>query len=712
MSGTPMDAEISDERHSVPPPSDLMIERPHLSARFERVRHCRLVTVTAGAGYGKTTAVAQWARSHGRPVAWLTADRHDADGDRLLADVWQAVQIARGGPADRHGDDPEEIFSGPALVLVIDDVHVAAKASSRRMLRDLLSSVPSGSQLVLVGRGTPALGLSRYRLDGRMTELGTPQLRMSMTDAEAALRARGRVLPLQGVRRLYEESEGWPAGLALAAAVGDPEVFDGTHPLVAQYFDEEVLGPMGVEKVDFVTRAATLDLLSGPACDAVLETSGSARRLAGLASEGAFVVPVGRDGEYYRFHFLFGDHLRARLHNGSSSVVRLHRRACRWYETRGLVADAVHQSLLSGDVDRAASMVLDEFLELTARGELGAVGSSLHELPDGVLRAHPMLAVARAWVDLAGGDPRRAEQWAMEAATRTTADRPTALTAALSMLDACLGTRDLEQAAAAARSVRALGPDATRWYPLACLSEGTSLLLLNEREQARRLLRESVSRSPHLPDIRCEALVQLAVLAIEDEKWEDAEAHIDEALASATPEGETLRRPTALAFAAASHVALHRRKILTARQLAGRARTLIEAEQPPTSRHNLQAVLELAETKQMMGELPVVHELLERAEELLAHEPDAVLLHDQFDRLAKERANVSMGSPAMGLTSAELRILNLLPTHLSLREIAESVHLSRNTVKTQAIAVYRKLGVSARSPAVDRARDLGLLDPR
>jgi LuxR family maltose regulon positive regulatory protein len=311
------------------------VPRERLVTRLTDAGEVPLALVVAPAGYGKTTALAEWAEHDGRPFAWITLDAADNDLERLLRSIALALDeiepVGRDVFAALSAAEPrvaELVLPRLAdslarrrrpFVLVLDDVHVLDAAAPLQALELLIEHLPYGSQLVLGSRTEPALPIGRLRAHRRVVELRSRDL--VMTRGEAAIVLAGLGLRSSDVDLLVQRTEGWPAGLYLAALSleDQPDVgralarFAGDDRLVADYLRDEVLAELPGELLRFLTRTSVLDNLSGPLCDAVLARPGSGATLRELARSNLMVVPLDRADDRYRYHGLFAQMLRAEL---------------------------------------------------------------------------------------------------------------------------------------------------------------------------------------------------------------------------------------------------------------------------------------------------------------------------------------------------------------------------------------------------------------
>ena len=329
-----------------------------------------IVSVAAPAGYGKTTLLAQWAEDDGRAFAWVSVDDTDNDPKVLLTYVAQALDSVQpvGEPVFEALASPVSSVPGSVVprlgsafasmtvpvVLVLDGVHVLHSRPDRAALSALADHVPTGSRLVLAGRDQPPLRIARLRAEGRITEIGRADLSLTAAEASSLLRQTGVVLGEAEAAELYRRTEGWAAGLYLAALAirdggappGAAGSVGGDDRFIADYLESEFLARISPRDREFLIRTAVLERMCGPLCEAVLERPGAAAALAELARSNLLLVPLDRRGMWYRYHYLFRDMLRAELERTEPGLVPvLQRRAAAWCLGRGLPEQAPAHSV-------------------------------------------------------------------------------------------------------------------------------------------------------------------------------------------------------------------------------------------------------------------------------------------------------------------------------------------------------------------------------
>ena len=324
-----------------PPARPGMVRRPSLIDRLARDDCGPIVSVVAPAGYGKTTLLSQWAERNGQAFAWVSVDEADNDPKVLLtyvAEALDAVQPVGGRVFDALASPASSVPGsvvprlGAALasmttpvVLVLDDVHALHNSECRAALSVLADHVPGGSRLALAGRTEPPLRVARLRAEGRVTEIGPGDLALTCDEASLLLRAAQVALGADEVAELHRRTEGWPAGLYLAALClregGSPGgaaiSVAGDHRFVSEYVESEFLARISPRQRVFLTRTAVLERMCGPLCEAVLDRPGSAASLDDLARSNLLLVPLDRRRQWYRYHHLFRDMLLAQLERQS-----------------------------------------------------------------------------------------------------------------------------------------------------------------------------------------------------------------------------------------------------------------------------------------------------------------------------------------------------------------------------------------------------------
>jgi LuxR family maltose regulon positive regulatory protein len=695
-----------------------LVPRPRLVRRLREAADVPVALLVAPAGYGKTTVLGEWAEHDPRPFAWIRLDGEHDDPPRLIASVADALGSAAGtitGLAKRLASAPEP------FVLVLDDVDALRSPGASEVLDAIADCMPVGSQVALAGRREPGLAVGRLRAHRRVVELRTDDLAMGRPEAAVLLERAGVRLGGDDLAWLVRRTEGWPAGLYLAALSlrAQPDVraaarrFAGDDRIVADYLRDELLAPLAPDRLDFLLRSAVLDTLTAPACDALLGTTGSGAALAELARSNTMLVCLDRSGESYRHHRLFAQMLRAELRRREPDTERqLHRRASGWYAGSGDAHAAINHAIAAGDGDVARGLLWDRAPGAIAQGRNDAVRGWLDEFAAEEIAASPRLSVVAAASHLAAGDRGQAERWTAEAARGldgSDADGPIA--APLTILRAACGRDGISRMGADAAGAARSEPEHSPWRSLARLLEGAAHHLAGGRADARVPLEEVGRRGSAAPNVQSLCLAQHALLVIEDEDWDEAALLMARARSHVKTFGLERYPTMSLVFAVSGLVRAHRGVVDEARRDVLWSVRLLDQLADFAPWYEAETRIALARATLGLGDVAAARSLLTEAARTLRHVPESTTLRAWLEqaRSQLEAATRSAGG-ACALTTAELRVLRMLPTHLSLATIASRLCVSPNTVKTQVRSLYRKLGASSREEAVAQAFAAGLLD--
>ncbi len=730
---SPLPFETPDSKTRVPAPPVGSISRTALVNRLRAAGTFPLVLAVAPAGYGKTTLLSQWAAKDVRPFAWVSVDEGDDDPASLLRLLAAALDRVEPLPqsaleplaADRRFAPAKALQRlGAALVsrrspfvLVLDGAD-ALTHHSIALVETLVGQAPAGSMVVLSSRVSPDLPVAALRARGPLLELGAYELALSRRETEMLLRAAGLEAEDEEINELVERTEGWPAGVYLAALAARAEREDGaadgvlsvsgTDRYIADYIRSEYLSGLDQERLTFLRRTSVLETLSGPLCDAVLERKGSALELASLEQANLFLVALDRQRTSFRYHRLFRELLLQELHDREpEQVPLLNQRAADWFNEQGDAESTFVYSHAAGNQDDAAGILGAIAMPVAAAGRVAAVESWLERFDDDALRRFPAVAVEGARIhalrgraDQADASLAAAEDGAAAEETRACIDVVRAAT--------CVDGPE-RMLARSTSALAALAPDHP-WHPWALVVSGTAHVLVGEREEADEAFAAAVAVAGQ-PDIRALALSERSLLAAGQDD-DLAEALALEAR-SLVEEGQLDGYATsALDLAATARALLRHGQWDEARRQLTVAKRLAASLTHAIPWLAVQVRLELGHAHVTLRDRSGARALLDEAKEILALRPALGVLADQLAELEREIDAMPEATDggSSGLTPAELRLLPLLSTHLSFREIGERLFVSRNTIKTQAISVYRKLGVSSRSDAIARAAELGLVE--
>ena len=399
-----------------------MVRRERLLALLSSAPSGSVVLVCAPAGSGKTELLRSWVdlEDRGSRIAWVGVDRGEQDAQRFWLAVIDALADTMGGEGLVETVHPAPEFRGEAvierlladldspnepLVLVIDDLHELNSSQALAWLELFIARLPARLRLVLTSREEPRLGLHRLRLTGRLTEIRDPELRFSRDEAQELLEASGIQISDRALAQLHERTEGWVAGLRLAALSlaehPDPErfvsEFSGSERVVAGYLMAEVLDGRPPEVRELLLRTSILDRVSGPLADFLTGASASERILQDLEEANAFVTSLDVARSWFRYHHLFADFLRLELRRTDpASIDALHRKAAAWYEEHGRLVEAIGHAQDAGDWSHAARLLADNCIGLILDGRRAAVRGLLDLFPPDASAGNAELALAFA----------------------------------------------------------------------------------------------------------------------------------------------------------------------------------------------------------------------------------------------------------------------------------------------------------------------------
>jgi LuxR family maltose regulon positive regulatory protein len=655
-------------------------KRSHAVARTALVnRLCAaagvpVVAVVAPAGFGKTTLLQQWAARDGRHATWHRLDR---------------------------AFDPEEIagsVAAPGRLVLVDDVDALRSPAALAALQRLLLATGSGTTVALAARAEPPRRLPRLRAAGRLLEIGAADLTLGDREAQALLRRAGVLLPEQDAARLAELTEGWPAALALAAlalrAGVPPHAIGGDDRFLDEYVEAELLATLTPSERRFAEQTCVLDDIGVDGCAALVDRLDVSRMLSALERKG-IVVPLDHRRRRYRYRRLVQDALRAELEPQRTRA--LHRAAAAWSAARGAPEDGLAHALAAEDFHLAAKLATAVVPACVRDGRLAAAERLLEQLDERAQRLDADVCLAGWWLFALRGRAVDARRWADAALRALPPADPR-----LSLLEA-LRARDGSQAMrVAADAACAELPPGSAWLPAAAIARAAAAALTGDDEQVDGALVDVLDADA--PELR---LLASALLERRAAEQGDDPTRV---LVAALPRDPTIVHVLVLALSA--RAALHAGDRDAANEEVERADALAPLLTPAVPWLAAVAGLELARAHAALGDADRARLVLRRVGDVLHARPGFPALVAELDELdARVRALAKPeGRWATSLTRAELRLLPLLATHLSFREIGQRLYVSRNTVKTQAISIYRKFGVSSRSDAIARAAELGLLD--
>jgi LuxR family maltose regulon positive regulatory protein len=711
-------------------------------ALVDRLLHMEtpMVVFSAPAGCGKTSTLVQWTRAERRPVAWISLEAADADPAVFLSYLATALAaVAEVPPAvflllresdtlrlDRAGALlASAVGDATPFVLVLDDCHNVRSRQCWKAVATLAEQLPPGGTIVFSGRRDPPLPLPRLRTAGRLTELRMEALAMDADEAAQVLQLHGAPTDAGALAAVMDITEGWAAGVYLAAVLAEPLPAEdwlphvrGDQREIARYLTAEVLSRLPQRTRSFLEQTSILERLSADLCRALTGRDDAGDDLERAAAQSLFVSALDDRGEWYRYHHLFAELLRAELvRHRPGSVPDLHRAAAAWFQEHRGPEAAVGHWLAAGDVVAAMAA-------LKAARETGLIGGRgpgsarlLRQFSQEQILADPSLTLFAGWIfALHSGTPAEQRFWGPRACRIEVDDGPSPMGASSlrsfqAFLRAYLAPDGISGMVRDAELCVKLETDPARgWYLLARSTLAIALYLAGRRGPAAAMLEDLAVREPRGLD-RAIALNVLSLLAGDEGDWERAEA-LDRRAIEEDPE---LVSPDEDAgyllhfYGLASHC-----RVLSRRQdpaLAGYLEALVSYRGrmiPQADCMLLWTAVVLGEVCLEQGDAAGARRWSEEALRVHRRYPDAGILGPRSRRLdeaLQRRRNVEPLSPA------ERRVLELMRTHLTADQIASRLFVSTNTVRTHMQALHRKLGAATRAETVAKAVELGLLQP-
>jgi LuxR family transcriptional regulator, maltose regulon positive regulatory protein len=708
----------------------------------------KLTLLSAPAGYGKTTLLAQWWRAEETkvPFAWVSLDEQDNDPIRLWRHIVEALRqvvpeeedfgadvlVAMSAVGQKLIKTPlpmllNELADLPyQMAVVLDDYQFVTEEESHKSVAFFVEHLPENVHLVISSRTEPPLPLGRLRARAQMNEIRSEQLAFTEEEAECLLNEKmGLDIGPDDLSVLLERTEGWPAGLYLASLSlqnkGNKhafiESFGGSNRYIVALLVEEILASLPQKTREFLLETSVLRAMTGSLCDAVVGREGSGPLLRELAQSNQLVVPLDEQGEWYRYHHLFSDLLLYELRSSKPELVPvLHGRASAWLGGAGLVEGAIRHAIAAADYERAGMLVSGHWFGYVFAGQTATVERWLESLPEDSVDTDAALALVKAWISALYGRRGEAERFLTLAQSGSyegkLRDGTASVEAGVAIVRVTFGYGGVQSIAEAARRAVALEPEQTS--PRAALIRfglGVSLYLSGDTSQARKSLEEALLLTKGgQPLVRMVILSFLSFVATDEGHMDEAESLARELRALVDRFGLHKLPQASVAHTAIGRVLAERGKLEEAqKELEGALSTrrkLPDLSPWPT----LFGLLTLAQVNLARGDRVAGRAVLGEARATL--EPfadDAGIFSELLERLEhKLRARKPReGQLDDQLTERELVVLRLLDSELTTRQMAQSLYVATGTVRTQIKSIYRKLGVSSREEAVEEAHARG-----
>ena len=722
-----------------PPVREQSIPRERLLERLRSGSDRRLTLVACPAGFGKTTLLSAWYEAEAARglVAWLTLDEGDNDPVVLWSHAIGALRRANpdiAKSASAHSVVApvidlvlprlvNELDGQGEITLILDDFHRVSSEPARASVRWFIEHAPPGFHLVLASRTEPSLPVANLRAHGELLELRAADLRFTSEEADAFLNGRlGLDLTAEDVDGLVGKTEGWPAGLYLAAlslqAAADRHAFvrtfGGSNRHVVDFLVTEVLEAHDPPAQALMLRTSILERLTGPLCDAVMDQEGSAAMLDALSRSNLFLVPLDDEAGWYRFHPVFAQLLRVELERREPGLApALHRRAYSWHRDHGTTDEAIQHAVAAEAYAEAVELIETFWIRYANTWRYDTVLAWLRQLPDEVLASEVHLLLVQAWVlSLSAKQEEAARAIAAieglgDLGAGPLRDGFSSARASLTMLRAGFPWGDVGAQLENARRAAELEGPGSPWRPLACWAVGVGLYFEGEPDEADEWFAESAALAPASAQwlSGTSSLAYRSLIAGERGRADEQRILAETAAEFGREHGTE---------EAVGTVPLAVGESLAARGRPKEALPLIEHGvalarifgQPIQVAH---ALLGQAPVLRAVGEHKAATAAIADARSVLEHCPDPGILAETLSTLERPAQIRRVLSEDRELTPRELGVLKLLRGDLSERDIGRELYVSHYTVHSHVRSIYRKLAVRSRADALERSHELGIL---
>jgi ATP/maltotriose-dependent transcriptional regulator MalT len=716
------------------------VARTRLLEELQSANRRPVTLIAAPAGYGKTTIVTQWLASVLRPdsVAWISLDTSDNEPVRLWTDIATALDrtgcvIARDIPGfiASSGHDmvtavlPRIVDSIAALAeditVVVDDFDIVRSAECNQQIDFFIKHLPANSHLILITRADPTLRLGRMRAGGQLSEIRADDLAFNSDEASSLLIADGVLLSADGLSELMRRTEGWPAGLYLAALSlagrADPSEFvrhfSGSNRFIGDYLTEEVLSRQSDDVRQFILDMSIVARFSAPLCDYMTGSRQSAKILRELQHTNLFLIPLDDEERWFRFHHLFGAVARSALETEQPArAVMLHGRAADWLSENDYVDAAVEHALAAGNSDHAASLVQSCWLRYFDAGLGTTVRRWLRALEASPANQNAATIVTSAWMAALSGQreemERRLAQLDIVSDGVPLPDGTRSVESAVALIRGMFGFGGPLDMLASARRAAELETDGNSpWYAVARTALGHANYVAGDLDAAADVLPKAAYSEAAPAMIRILALAMLSLTQAELGRLD--RSHKSAMDAMEVVEARSLHELSSVALA---FTALGQSQAASGGLEAAMAtldhglnlRRKISGLSPWPTVHHL---LVMGRVAIMANDLPLARRLLDEVSPLMRkYQQGMGPMNARLEELQKRlRESQAPGPHIEALTAREIEVLRRLTSALSLSEIASELYVSPNTVKTHTTTLYRKLGARSRSEAVKIGRE-------
>jgi LuxR family maltose regulon positive regulatory protein len=728
-----------------PPPTRLeWVPRTRLVEELDRATRRAVTLIAAPAGYGKSTTVSQWLDSVLRPeaFAWISLDVTDNEPARLWLHIATALDrvgcriardiggfIAAGGHEMLTAVLPRIIDAIAALsddiTVIIDDFDIVRSAECNEQLDFFVKHLPTNAHLVLITRADPILRLSRLRAAGQLAEIRADDLAFTLEEASSLLESDGVRLSSAAVSELMDRTEGWPAGLYLAALSlagrSDPGEFvhyvSGNNRFIGDYLTEEVLSRQTQEVRSFILDMSVVDRFSAPLADYMTETRQSASILHNLEHTNLFLIPLDAEERWFRFHHLFGAVARSALEIAHPErAVMLHGRAADWLSENGYIDAAIDHALAAGQSDRAAALVNASWLRYFDAGLGTTVGRWLRDLDKSAANQHPATIATAAWMAALSGHKeemdRRLAQLDSVPDDVVLPDGSKSVASEAELIRGMFGFDGPDRMLASAQRAVELETDGkTPWYAMAHFALGHASYIVGDLNAAAGAFPKAAYSETAPALVRIIALGGLSLTEAELGQVDRSRRTAEESMEVVENRSLHALPPVSIAFSALGQsqaAAGDLRNAMTTLEFGLNLRRKVPGLAPWGTIHHLLVMGRVAITA---GDLRLARQLLDEASPLIRqyHKGTAAMIARLEVAQRMLRQHEPTNHSTQPLTAREIEVLRRLDGSASLSQIAAELYLSPNTVKTHTAALYRKLGARSRSEAVRIGREHNLI---
>jgi LuxR family transcriptional regulator, maltose regulon positive regulatory protein len=725
-------------RHRLPRLDPTLIARPRLDELIEGAVQHALTVVLAPAGYGKTNALGFWARRTGRSVAWLSLDRSDNHPARFVEHVLGSLEAAlpamgtrtrsalqSGAPVSETADlliDDLSALAEPA-VLVLDDFQLIVSSEVHATVNEILSRVSRSLRVVIASRVRPRLRIAHLRACRQLADVRSEDLAFTSDEVTAWLDGAFMLdLGKEEVDLLMERFEGWPAGLYLAAlalerAEDRSEVLStigGGAAFVSEYLEEEVLSSFDPESRPVILRTGVPERLCAALCHSAAGSI-SASHFRAFARSNLFLVPLDPEERWFRYRRPFRDFLLSRLEQEEpGATFEVLRKTASWLADHGEVLEAVRAASSANDTPHAARILAGGWAHLLRSGETSSIRPLIKRLDRAELG---QARTAVSWLEalfaaLDGKDRAVVERHLSMVVRRDFGEvRPALIPdtrAAVAVVRASALFDDVAEQREAGLSLLRQWPDEPALVAVGGFAVAMSDYYLDrDREALRALVRFGDEVDPRHPTSSTNALALRALILARAGRLDEAAILADRAYRASRSDARRYAAAAGLSCSAMGVVLALQGDLVRAMPVLQRA-VKLRGIHPGV--HRADAQLALARALHLAADDAAARAVCEEVRVTLAGCRDPGALRSRLRELEALLGNDSTGEAHDALPSAaELRVLRLLASDLSGREIAGELFISHNTLKTHVRALYRKLGAASREAAVRRARERRLI---